>query len=269
MKNKRIQQLITKFTKISRKRWIKGVNNSTNGVGLTFENQIGKQADNMYFPDYKGIEIKCTQRFSRYPITLFSPSFDGPSFYEMNRLLQKYGKQDITYKNKKILIGNLKNNQKVLINDKYYFKLKIDKKSEKIFLEIYDIHNNLLENKSYIDFKTIKTKLETKLSTLALIYASKKKEKGDNYFRYYKIEIFELISFDKFIELIEQNKIITTIMGRISRSGTEEGRQRNKNIVFQIPKDNIELLFNKITSKDMDNYNHEDKVNSNFTIFPM
>ena len=58
-------------------------------------------------------------------------------------------------------------------------------------------------------------------------------------------------------------------MGRISRSGTEEGRQRNKNIVFQIPKDNIELLFNKITSKDMDNYNHEDKVNSNFTIFPM
>lgn len=269
MLSREVQQLINEFAKISRKRWIKGINNTTNGVGLTFENQIGKQADSMFFPDYKGIEIKCTQRFSRYPITLFSTSFDGPSFYEMNRLLQKYGKQDKTYNNKKTLIKNLKYNQKVLVNDKYYFKLKVDKKSEKIYLEIYDINNNLLENESYIDFKTIKVKLETKLSTLALIYASKKTENGNNYFRYYKIDVFELISFDTFIELIEQNKIITTIMGRISRSGTEEGRQRNKNIVFQIPKENIELLFNKIISKNMDNYNNKTEINKNFTIFPM
>jgi len=264
MINKEMKQLINEFIKISRKRWIKGVNNSTNGVGLTFEKQIGKPADSMFFPDYNGIEIKCTQRFSRYPITLFSTSFDGPSFYEMNRLLQKYGKQDITYKNKKNLISNLKNNQKILVNDKYYFKLKIDKKEEKIYLEIYDLNNNLLENESYIDFKTIKAKLETKLSFLALVYASKKTENGDNYFRYYKIEIFELISFDKFIDLIEKNKINTTIMGRVSKSGSEKGRQRNKNIVFQIPKENIELLFHKIISKNMDSYN---KTNKNFTIF--
>lgn len=265
MLNKEMKKLINEFIKISRKRWIKGVNNSTNGVGLTFEKEIGKPADSMFFPDYRGIEIKCTQRYSRYPITLFSTSFDGPSFYEMNRLLQKYGKQDITYKDKKILISRLENNKKILVNDKYYFKLKIDKKKRKIYLEIYDIENNLLENETYIDFKTIKAKLETKLSSLALVYASKKTENGDNYFRYYKMEIFNLISFEKFIELIEQNKIYTTIMGRVSQSGPEKGRQRNKNIVFQIPKENIELLFDKITSKNMDSYN---KTNENFTIFP-
>ena len=44
----------------------------------------------MFFPDYQGIEIKCTTRFSRYPISLFSKSFDDPSFFEMNRLINIY-----------------------------------------------------------------------------------------------------------------------------------------------------------------------------------
>ena len=70
-------------------KWIKGINNSTNSVGLTFESLINKIPDSMYFPDYYGIEIKCSQRFSRYPLNLFSLSFDGPELYEMNRLLKK------------------------------------------------------------------------------------------------------------------------------------------------------------------------------------
>jgi len=49
-------------------------------------------------------------------------------------------------------------------------------------------------------------------------------------------------------------------MARVSQSGPEKGRQRNKDIVFQIPKENIELLLHKITSKDMDIYNKKTKT---------
>lgn len=94
------QQLIKKFIEISNKKWIKGINNITNSVGLTFENQLNKNPDSMYFPDYYGIEIKCSQRFSRYPINLFSLAFDGPNLYEMNRILQTYGKNDVIYRDK-------------------------------------------------------------------------------------------------------------------------------------------------------------------------
>lgn len=94
------KKLIKKFIEISKKRWIKGVNNTTNSVGLTFESLLNKESDSMYFPDYGSIEIKCSQRFSRYPISLFSLSFDGPRLYEMNRLVQTYGKKDIIYKDK-------------------------------------------------------------------------------------------------------------------------------------------------------------------------
>lgn len=73
-------ELIKKFKEIAEKRWIKGVNNSTNSVGLTFESLLSKNPDSMYFPDYHGIEIKCSQRFSRYPINLFSLAFDGQHY---------------------------------------------------------------------------------------------------------------------------------------------------------------------------------------------
>jgi len=61
MPNKKMKKLINEFIKVSRKRWIKGINNSTDGVGLTFKKEIVKPVDSMFFPDYRGIEkIKYT-----------------------------------------------------------------------------------------------------------------------------------------------------------------------------------------------------------------
>lgn len=246
------EELLKKFKVISKSKWMQGINNYTNSAGLTFESLLDKKADSMFFPDYKGIEIKCTQRFSRYPITLFSKSFDGPSLYQMNKILNKYGRNDIIYKDKKILNSNLSCNKKILVNGKYYFKLEVSEKEQKIYLAVYDILDNLIEKEAFINFETIKTVLELKLSTLALVYASKKVIDDIPHFRYYKIIIYKLISFDKFIELLKQDIIIVDIIGRISRSGSEIGRQRNKNLVFKISKDNIDKLFRMIKLYDYD-----------------
>ncbi len=243
--------LIDKFKEIAKKRWIPSVNNNSNGVGLTFEKLLNKSPDSMFFPDYQGIEIKCTTRFSRYPISLFSKSFDGPSFFEMNRLVNTYGTEDNIYKGRKILMTNLKVNEKISINNNYYFELKIDKKKEKIYINIYDNNNKLIENEPYISFNSLKEHLEVKLTNLAIVYASKKEIDGKINYRYYKMCIYKLISFDKFIELLENNIIKTSIIGRVSRSGNEEGRQRNKNLLFQISKENILDLFNTITTIDL------------------
>lgn len=253
------QNLINKFKLIANKRWVKGINNFTNSVGLTFESLLSKDADSMFFPDFQGIEIKCTQRFSHYPITLFTKAFDGPNLYEMHNVLTKYGKFDSIYKDKKILITELSCNKMIFYNN-YYFKLCVDKIKQKLYLAIYDKKSNLIEKEAYIEFKTLKSHLETKLSNLALIYASKKTLNNSSYFRYYKIIIYKLISFNKFIELLKQDIIIVEIVGRVSRSGTEAGRQRNKNLVFKIKKENIKKLFNIINTYD------NDELNSDFNI---
>lgn len=249
-------QLIKKFIEISERKWIKGVNNSTNSVGLTFESLLDKDSDSMYFPDYYGIEIKCSQRFSRYPISLFSLSFDGPELYEMNRLLRTYGKKDVIYKNTFQLQGSIYVNKNSKINNNY-FKLKIDKESKKIIICIYDLNHKLIEAKTYIDFETIKSRLELKLSNLAVVYASKKVIYEDLYFRYYQITMYSLKSFETFIELLEKDQIKVAIVGRVSRSGEEQGRQRNKNLVFSVEKDCLELLFKKNVEYNSDSLNRK------------
>ena len=216
------------------------------------ESLLGKKSDSMYFPDYKGIEIKCTQRFSHYPLNLFSLTFDGPSLYQINIILQKYGREDPVYKDRKLLIATLSSKEKTLVNGKYYFKLDISEKEEKIYLEIYDIQNNLIEKEAYVNFQTVKLRSELKLSMLALTWASKRCVDDDLYFRYYKIIIYKLRSFERFIELLKQDLIQVDIVCRVSRSGTEEGRQRNRNLVFHIKKENIEELFDKIESYSKD-----------------
>jgi len=257
MIEKEEKELISQFIEITKRGWIKGVNNLTNSVGLTLEKQLNKEPDSMYFPDYNGIEIKCSQRFSRYPLSLFSLSFDGPQLYEMNRILEKYGKNDTIYNHRKQLQGNIYVNKYSQINNNY-FKLKIDKVKKKIILGIYDLNYNLIEEKAYIDFNTIETRLELKLSKLAIVYASKKKVDNDLYFRYYLITIYKLKSFDLFLNLLEKNLLKIEIIGRVSRSGFEKGRQRNKNIVFLLPKENIDLLFEKLIE-----YNSDCKVINN------
>lgn len=88
---------------------------------------------------------------------------------------------------------------------------------------------------------------------MVLVYASKKSTFYDVQFRYYKLILYKLKSFETFISLLKQNKLDVLICGRVSRSVEDSGRQRNKNLVIKIPKESIELLFKKVYE-----YNHDD-----------
>ena len=58
--------------------------------------------------------------------------------------------------------------------------------------------------------------------------------------------IYKLTSFGKFLELLQEDIVQVDIVGRVSRSGTEAGRQRNRNLVFRLGKQNITKLFDTI-----------------------
>lgn len=73
-----------------------------------------------------------------------SLTFDGPSLFESNYKLEKYGETDSSSPQKRTLYANLKLNQKVLVNGKYYFELKIDYNDKKIFIKTYDINMNFI-----------------------------------------------------------------------------------------------------------------------------
>ena len=250
--DKDIKKLVEEFKRISNKGWIKSSSNSHGVVGNVFEKELGKQADALYFPDYYGIEIKCTTRYSKYPLYLFTVAFDGPTFPEINRLIDSYGWPDKDFKEKKVLFANVKCNSKSIINNKYKFRLDIDENEEKMFLCIYDLNDNLLERKSFVYIDSLYNHLCLKLKKLATIKAFKKKTDNYNSFRYYYIAIYKLISFERFIVLLQNGYINASIIARMNKSCVDVARYRNKNLVFSINKKNINLLFEKVYSYNCD-----------------
>lgn len=247
-----VQMLIGQFHLISWKGWIKSVNKGLGSIGYTFEMELGKLPDSLRLPDYYGTEIKCTGRYSRYPISLFTVAFDGPTFPEINRIIDKYGYPDKDFKNKKVLFTSVSPRYKILLPSRYYFQLDIDKSEEKIYLCVYDLNRSLIERKSFVYFKSVYDHLYLKLNRLALVHASKKIIDSDVYFRYYKIGIYLLKDFDTFLELLERGIIKVSLIARISKSGVDEGRYRNKNLVFQIKKDMLNKLFEELYYYDYD-----------------
>ena len=245
--------LIENFKKIAKKRWIKSVADDHGGVGNTFEKELGKGKDSIYLPDYEGIEIKCTTRFSKFPLYLFTVAFDGPSFPEINRLIELYGYPDKDFSDKKVLFTKISVLEKNIVKSGYKFQLHINKEKEKLYLKVFNKNNILIEEKSFVYLMSIYNHLVLKLSKMAVIYASKQKIDETDYFRYYKLSLYELISFEKFISLLESGIIIVDLIARINKSGKDIGRYRNKNHVFSIKKDNIESLFKKIYELDYDN----------------
>lgn len=242
-------KLIEKFKTIASKRWIPSVSNSWGSIGLTFEKELEKAPDSTYNPDYLDIEIKCYSRFSKYPLYLFTVAFDGPNFNEIDRIVNLYGWYDKDFPDKKIVFRKINGEG---YPDKYNFKFDIDYKNEKIFLCVYTSTGILLERISFVYFSSIKEHLYTKLKKLAIVRASIKKQDNGAFFRYYKISLFKLKNFDVFLKLIENNILKIDLISRISKSGVDKGRYRNKNIVFSIYKCDIDKLFDcYYCSKDL------------------
>lgn len=252
--NENIKLLIKKFQQIEGKGWIRSISKSFGGIGLTFENELGKKADSLYFPDYFGIELKCTSNKSKYPLYLFTLAFDGSTFPEINRIIKKYGYSDKDYPEYKVLATNLSYKYKTTIKSGVKFKLHINTGEEKLYLNIYDSNNNIVESESFVYLDSIKLHLLLKLKLLALVYAENKKDENSKYFHYYKMAIYELKPFEKFIELLKEDIVKVSLIARIEKSGNEIGRYRNKNLVFQINKEYINKLFKQIDLQEFRQY---------------
>ena len=76
--NECINDLKLKFNTINERGWIKASSHGNGNVGITFENELGKERENLPIADYKGIEIKTNlEENGRKYITLFSSNPDG------------------------------------------------------------------------------------------------------------------------------------------------------------------------------------------------
>ena len=241
---KEIENLIIQFKKIKNNGFIQSINNYTNGGGLTLEHLLGIKANNKCLPDLNGIELKTINQYWERNINLFS---DTPK--SNHKSTTKWIAENFGYINK----GSRKNfNGKMCatklnkIGIKYFFKIDVNDKEKKIYMEIYDNNKTLINNDIYWDYETLKIKLEKKLSFLALIYLEKKYLKKRQYCKYNTIKIYKLKNFETFIALIKNGIIKINFSTSYIKSGQKKDTFHDHGTKFFINERNIYMLFNEI-----------------------
>ena len=240
MENK-FKDLINKFQVIKNKNWVQSIRKGSTGIGRTFENLLKIEENNLNEPDYKGIEIKTKRHYSNAYTTLFNCN----PCNDIENIKNKFGYPDKILSKYKVLNNSVFSKLLTKINSKYYFKLHVNKDEEKIYLYIYNINLKLIDRSIYWDFKIIETKM-SKVKYLGFVMALRKFISGKEYFKYYKLNIYKLKSFDKFIELIDNSTIRITFKIGIFRNGNRIGETHNHGIGFDIKECDLLKLYDVI-----------------------
>lgn len=235
-----------KFTEISKKGYIKGICNGYSSIGRTFENELGLVENEFGIPDYNGIEIKTRRTYSKSAITLFNATPDGDKLFEMERLKNTYGYPCKKDKRFKVLYIEAYGNKLNFAGIKYQYKIEVDRINKKIYLCVFGSNNIIIERKVSWSFRYIEEKLIIKTNYLALINAWDKKIDNIEYFKYYKINFYKLISFDKFIDLLENGTIKIVIKVDIHTGKNNYGKTYDHGCGFTIKEENLTKLFKKI-----------------------
>lgn len=199
-----ILELKKEFDRIKKLNYIKSLRKGTTGVGYTFETLINKKEDTSYLPDYKGIEIKTKLGNSKTAISLLSmvPNMAINNTSPLYYLLDKFG----YHKNQsRRFYAKCEYQPKKLIQNKYYFELDII--NDLLILNIKNKYKKTISNVIYWNIDELLERAYIKLKNLAFITAYSKTINNNTYYKYKKLDFYELENKEKIIELIKENKI--------------------------------------------------------------
>ena len=225
-------------------KWVEGKSKGFGDAGITLEAILGKERENFELPDYQGIEIKTKYSTKESYITLFTAVPDSYLF-EIKRIVSEYGYPDNNYPEFKVFNLSLYGNRKKKLNNNY-FSIYVDRKNEKVVLRVYDLKHNIIDELTTWSFEMLKEKLERKLKYLAIIYAVRRLEHNISYYKYTKINCYELKDFEQFLLLLENGMIRITFRIGIYKSGKRFGQIYDHGTSFSIDECDINRLFDKI-----------------------
>lgn len=246
IKASEICELLEKFQEINKMGWIKSMRKGTTGIGYTFETLIGKEEDTITGPDFKSIEIKVKRKYGYGTVTLFNAVPDNKEKM-VNEIYELYGvfnKNKNYYKTFMVTIDTTFMKR----YGKHYFQLKVDKKEEKIRMEIYDENKNLIRDDISWSYQLLEDKINKKMKNLALIKAKIKRENDIIYYNYYDISFYEMKEFKEFINAIKLGKVKITFKMSAFIFGERTGEMDNHGVGFDINERCLDLIYKKRTT---------------------
>ncbi len=242
-----MQELLKEFYRIQSLNWISSKADGYGGAGQTLEFLLKKARDRDILPDYHGIELKTKILNSEAYIGLFSMALDNKPL-RMKHIYDHYAWPSRDNPKYKVFYAKI-NSTIRRCTRKYSFQLFVNYKKEIVELKIYDnFTGNLMNEELSWSFKHLKLRLESKLSYLAFISVERYYDRTSKirYYKYQNIDFFKLISFEKFLHLIEDGYIQVNIKLSYYKTGPREGGIDDKGTTFEIQEKDLEKLFQKL-----------------------
>lgn len=239
-----MKKLKIELYKIQCRNWIPSSGNGSGAAGKTLEDILGKNEDRYVLPDYNGIELKTRSDYSTYPLHLFSCAFDNRPL-EMQRLLKIAGYPD--RKNPQFRIFNIRvkatEDKKVGM---FTHRIYVNYEEEVVELRIKYSKSGDFYTKMSWSFRELKSRLEHKISYLALVNVKKDRVGGKEYFKFYDSSFYKLKGFDEFLSLIESGEIYVSFKLTYYHSGEKFGEYQDKGTGFEVNFDSLLKLFDKM-----------------------
>ena len=239
----KLLNLRKEFKKIQNQEFHKSVVKGYAGVGQTFERLLGKKSDASSAPDYNGIEIKTKLGYTKTAITLFSLTPKSNYNYSIKYLTVNYGYPESSFSPFNVLRAEANSIHPKLVSKRYYFELMVDRLNLKVRLIIKDKSGKLLDNHVYWDFEELEKRLVEKLSYMALVITYPYNKPDGIYYKYFKMSLYKLRSFENFLQLIEEGHISVLFNIGIHKSEDDYGRIFDHGTAFKLDNRYIYKLF--------------------------
>ncbi len=234
------EELITKLKEISTKGWIPNARHGNHGgIGNTLEDLLGIEENNLPIPNASEWELKAQKIGTSSLTTIFhiepSPRAIGfvpqvllPKYgWKHKEAGKKYPDDEMSFRQTihglsvsdrgfKVVID--RNERKILIS---FDSSKVDEKHANWLKSVErNIGLNELQPQPYWGFDDIASKARTKLLNCFYVQAEVKKESGEEFYRYSKVQMLQNFNFDAFLVGIETGHVLVDFD---ARSGHNHG----------------------------------------------
>ena len=235
--------MIARFRAVKAMGYVPSHRTNDTGIGKTFEDCAGVIENNIDAPDLFGFEIKAHRENSSSYVTLFTKA---PSFPDgANAILKtKFGTPYKDNPSLNRLHTSMFADRGNTYENKYSFQLFVDKKKEQILIQVNDLHTGkLLDNSIGYTFADINDVLTQKLENLFYVSARSEKKGRKETFLFHKAEIYLHPSIDRFIQLLQEGKIMYDIRIGSYQSGANYGKPHDHGSGFRIMPQSFKDLF--------------------------
>lgn len=237
------EKIIEAFHKVKAMGWIPSRRHNNTGIGKTFEDYMGVVENNHNEPDLYGFEIKSHRGESTSFVTLFTKSPSFPRRGANAKLKDKFGEYNPEM-NLKTLFTSIFADKGNSYRNSYSFRLINRRDERRVYIGVFSLDGEEIDCSVYYTYDDIETALRNKLKNLFYVTAdSRKNIKGEEEFLFTSAETYSSPSLGKFLDMLDDGKIMFDIRMGFYASGKKKGKAHDYGSCFRIKPGDIAKLY--------------------------